>query len=79
VLQFGPSLTGDLEPWAGDSYKVVWRDQREGTGLVQFIITPIGTVAALRLYQSFTPAGLRSPDVDEFRRVTPAMSTVGAR
>jgi CubicO group peptidase (beta-lactamase class C family) len=79
VLQFGPSLTGDLEPWTGDSYKVVWRDQREGTGLVQFIITPIGTVAALRLYQSFTPAGLRSPDVDEFRRVTPAMSTVGAR
>ncbi|HEY7232546.1 MAG TPA: serine hydrolase [Gemmatimonadaceae bacterium] len=79
VLQFGPSLTGDLQPWAGDSYKVVWRDRREGTGLVQFIITPLGTVSALRLYPSFTPAALRSPDVDEFRRVTPAMSTVGAR
>ena len=79
VLQFGPSLTGDLQPWAGDSYKVVWRDKREGTGLVQFIVTPVGTVSALRLYQSFTPGALRSPDVDEFRRVTPAMSTVGAR
>lgn len=79
VLHFGPSLTGDLQKWAGDSYKIVWRDQREGTGLVQFIADPVGTLVSLRLYQSFTRAGLRSPDVEEFRRVTAAMPTVGAR
>jgi len=79
VLHFGPSLEGDLQPWAGDSYKIVWRDQREGTGLVQFIVDPVGTVVSLRLYNSFTPAALRSPDVDEFKRVTAATPTVGAR
>ena len=79
VLQFGPSLAGDLEPWARDSYKIVWRDRREGTGLVQFVVDPVGKVGSLRLYQSLTPAALRSPDVDEFRRVAPAASTVGAR
>ena len=77
TLQFGPSLTGDLEPWARDAYKIVWRDRREGTGLVQFVIDPVGRVALLRLYQSLTPAALRSPDVDEFRRVTTATATVG--
>ncbi len=79
VLQFGPSLTGDLEPWANDSYKIVWRDRREGTGLVAFTVDPLGSVSSLRLYQSLTPAALRSPDVDEFRRVTPAAASLGAR
>jgi len=79
VLQFGPSLTGDLEPWSKDSYKIVWRDRREGTGLVEFLVSPVGTVSALRFYQPLTPAALRSPDIDLFRRVAPATSTVGAR
>jgi hypothetical protein len=79
VLQFGPSLTGDLEAWSKDSYKIVWRDRREGTGLVEFLVSPVGTVSALRFYQPLTPAALRSPDIDLFRRVTPAASTVGAR
>jgi hypothetical protein len=79
VLQFGPSLTGDLEPWSKDSYKIVWRDRREGTGLVEFIVNPVGAVSALRFYQPLTPAALRSPDVDEFRRIASPASTVGAR
>lgn len=77
VLQFGPSLTGDLEPWSKDSYKIVWRDRREGTGLVEFFVSPVGTVSNLRLYQSLNPAALRSPDIDLFRRVTPATAAVG--
>jgi hypothetical protein len=36
-------------------------------------------VSALRFYQPLTPAALRSPDIDLFRRVTPTAPTVGAR
>jgi hypothetical protein len=79
VLQFGPSLTGDLEPWSKDSYKIVWRDRREGTGLVEFFVSPVGTVSNLRLYQSLNPAALRSPDIDLFRRIAPTSPTVGIR
>jgi hypothetical protein len=80
ALQFGASRTGDLEPWSRDAYKVVWRGKREGTGLVQFVVDPVGMVRSLRLYESLTPAALRSPDVDEFRRVAPATAaTVGGR
>jgi hypothetical protein len=79
TLQFGPSLTGDLESWSKDSYKIVWRDRREGTGLVEFLVSPVGTVSALRFYQPLTAAALRSPDIDLFRRIAPPASTVGAR
>jgi hypothetical protein len=79
TLQFGPSLIGELEPWSKDSYKIVWRDRREGTGLVEFMVSPVGTVSALRFYQPLTPAAFRSPDIDLFRRVTPAAPTVGVR
>lgn len=80
VLQYGPSRIGDLEPWSRDAYKVVWREKREGAGLVQFVVDPVGTVRSLRLYESLTPAALRSPDVDEFRKAAPVTAaTVGAR
>jgi len=80
VLQYGAGRVGDLEPWSRDAYKIVWRGKREGSGLVQFIVDPIGTVRSLRLYESLTPAAFRSPDVDEFRKVAPATAAaVGAR
>ena len=79
VLQYGPSRMGDLEPWSRDAYKIVWRGKREGSGLVQFVVDPVGTVRSLRLYESLTPAALRSPDVDEFRKVAPVTAAVGAR
>lgn len=80
VLQFGESRVGDLEPWSRDAYKIVWRERRSGAGLVQFVISPVATVQSLRLYQSLSPAALRSPDVDEFRHVAPtAAAAVGSR
>lgn len=72
VLQYGPLRVGDLQPWSRDAYKIVWHDQRDGAGLVQFVVDPVGAVRSLRLYESLTPAAFRSPDVDEFRRVAPA-------
>jgi hypothetical protein len=80
VLQYGAGRVGDLEPWSRDAYKVIWRGKLPGTGLVQFIVDPVGTVRSLRLYESLTPAAFRSPDVDEFRKITPATAAaVGAR
>lgn len=80
ALQFGPSRIGDLEPWSRDAYKIVWHGRREGSGLVQFVVDPVGTVRSVRLYESLTPAALRSEDVDEFRRVAAATATtVGGR
>ena len=58
VARFGPNFTGDLEPWAYDSFRVTWRDLREGKSMVLFTLDPEGKVAALRI-----------PDIDEFRRV----------
>ena len=78
-LQYGQGRVGDLEPWSRDAYKIVWRGKREGTGLVQFVVDPVGTVRSLRLYESLTPAALRTPDVDEFRKVTPVTAAVGVR
>lgn len=78
-LQYGPARVGDLEPWSRDAYKIVWRDKREGAGLVQFEVDPIGAVRSLRLYETLTPAALRSADVDEFRKVPAATAAVGAR
>ena len=79
-LQYGPGRVGDLQPWSRDAYKVVWHGKREGTGLVQFVVDPVGSVRSLRLYESLTPAALRSPDIDEFRKVAPTTAAaVGAR
>jgi CubicO group peptidase (beta-lactamase class C family) len=79
VLQVGPTSIGDLAPWANDSYKVVWRDHRSGTGLVTFIVDPMGGVSSLRLRRTLTPASLRSQDVDEFSRVPDRAGLAGNR
>lgn len=80
-LQYGDAArAGDLEPWSRDAYKVVWHEKRAGTGLVQFVVDPVGTVRSLRLYESLSPAAFRSPDVDEFRKVGPVTAAaLGAR
>ncbi|MDB4876740.1 MAG: beta-lactamase [Gemmatimonadetes bacterium] len=75
VLHFGSGFTGDLEHWANDSYKITWRDRREGTGLVTFVVNPVGQVSSLKLWQSLTPAALRNEDVDEFKRVGASQSS----
>lgn len=68
VLHFGPGFAGDLESWANDSYKVVWHDRRQGTGLVTFVVDPLGQVSSLRIWSSLTPAALRGEEGDEFKR-----------
>ncbi len=70
VARFGPGFTGDLEPWAYDSFRVTWRDLREGKSMVTFTLDANGKVASLRI-----------PDIDEFKRVPdkPAATAAGGR
>lgn len=44
VLRFGPSFTGDLEPWNYDTFRVTWRAAREGTAFVTFTLDALGRV-----------------------------------
>jgi len=48
VARFGPGFTGDLAPWAYDSFRVTWRDLREGTSMLSFALDAQGKVTALR-------------------------------
>jgi CubicO group peptidase (beta-lactamase class C family) len=74
VLHFGPSFAGDLEHWANDSYKITWHDRRQGSGLVTFLVNPLGQVSSLELWPSLTPAALRSEDGDDFKRLAATTS-----
>ncbi|HEY8166990.1 MAG TPA: serine hydrolase, partial [Gemmatimonadaceae bacterium] len=44
VLELAPKQTGDLEHWHYDTFKVVWRDHRDGTNLVTFSLDVLGNV-----------------------------------
>lgn len=44
VLRFGPSFTGDLEHWNYDTFRVTWRDLREGSAFVTFTLDAAGKV-----------------------------------
>jgi CubicO group peptidase (beta-lactamase class C family) len=68
VLHFGPGFAGDLEHWANDSYKIAWHNRRQGTGLVTFIVDPLGQVSSLKIWSSLSPAAMRSDEGDEFKR-----------
>lgn len=49
VLQLAPRLVGDLEHWNYDTFKVVWRDRRDGTNLVTFTLDPYGRVDMMKV------------------------------
>ncbi len=48
VLELAPKLVGDLEHWNYDTFKVVWRDHRDGTNLVTFALDAEGQVDAMK-------------------------------
>lgn len=48
VLELAPKLVGDLEHWHYDTFKVVWRDHRDGTNLVTFTLDSTGQVELMK-------------------------------
>ena len=49
VLDVAPKVVGDLEHWQYDTFRVIWRDHRDGKGFVQFELDPVsGAVTTMR-------------------------------
>ena len=44
VLDIAPKMLGDMEHWHYDTFRVVWRDHRDGTNLVTFALDMDGKV-----------------------------------
>ncbi|HEU4879765.1 MAG TPA: DUF3471 domain-containing protein, partial [Gemmatimonadaceae bacterium] len=44
VLDFTPKMAGDMEHWHYDTFRVTWRDHREGTNLVTFTLDADGKI-----------------------------------
>jgi hypothetical protein len=44
VLEVAPGMVGDMEHWHYDTFRVVWRDHRDGTNLVTFALDMDGKV-----------------------------------
>lgn len=44
VLDVAPKMVGDMEHWHYDTFRVVWRDHRDGTNLVTFSLDVDGKV-----------------------------------
>jgi len=42
VLDMAPRMVGDMEPWHYDTFRVSWRDHRDGTNLVTFALDADG-------------------------------------
>ncbi len=48
VLALAPKQIGDLEHWHFDTFKVTWRDHRDGWNLVTFALDTEGRIDTLR-------------------------------
>jgi CubicO group peptidase (beta-lactamase class C family) len=48
VLALAPKQIGDLDHWHFDTFKVTWRDHRDGWNLVTFMLDPEGKVDTFR-------------------------------
>jgi hypothetical protein len=70
VLQLAPKQVGDLEHWHYDTFKIVWRDHRDGTNLVTFSLDGLGNVDMMR-----TDAGGLPEEMPVMKRVAVPLST----
>ncbi len=66
VLQYGPSFTGNLEHWNYDTFRVTWRDARQGSAFVTFTLDARGKtdgmdVQGITTFHAAPPAPASSP------------------
>jgi CubicO group peptidase (beta-lactamase class C family) len=73
TLRFGPVLTGRLDHWARDTYRLTWFDAGsafEAPTFVSFVADPFGVVTSLRVRDDLMrPPGMHVWDNDEFNRL----------
>ena len=48
VLNLSPTSVGDVEHWNYDTFRVTWRDHRDGKTLISFILDATGGVSEMR-------------------------------
>jgi CubicO group peptidase (beta-lactamase class C family) len=68
VLNESPTSVGDLEHWNYDTFRVVWRDHRDGKSFVTFGLDPMGKVSEMR----FEPDGQFAEETPVFKRIRTA-------
>jgi CubicO group peptidase (beta-lactamase class C family) len=49
VLDMAPKMIGDMEHWHYDTFKVIWRDHRDGTNLVTFTLDADGQIDTMSI------------------------------
>lgn len=49
AVHLASSLDGDLEPWEGDTFRIVWRDKPLGTSLCGFEVDGRGDVTGIKV------------------------------
>jgi len=65
VLDLAPRLIGDMEHWHYDTFKVTWRDHREGTNLVTFTLDSDGQIDTMS-----TDIGGPQEEIPRMRRIS---------
>ena len=68
VLNESPSSVGDIEHWNYDTFRVIWRDHRDGKSFVTFGLDPLGKVTEMR----FEADGQFAEETPVFKRVRTA-------
>jgi hypothetical protein len=73
TLRFGSTLSGRLDHWASDTYRLTWLDSGSALAVpmfVSFVADPFGGVTSLRVRDDvMCPPGMRNRNNDEFARV----------
>lgn len=83
TLRFGAALSGRLDHWARDTYRLTWFDSGsafEAPTFVSFVADPFGVVTSLRVRDDLMrPPGMHAWDNDEFDRVDETAVTSNAK
>lgn len=68
VLTLSPKTVGDIEHWNYDTFRVVWRDHRDGKEFITFILDATGKVVEMR----FDSDSQFAEETPNFKRVEKA-------
>jgi CubicO group peptidase (beta-lactamase class C family) len=70
VLELAPRQVGDLQHWHYDTFRIVWRDHRDGTNLVTFSLDGLGNIDMMR-----TDAGGPPEEMPVMKRIAVPLTT----
>jgi hypothetical protein len=73
VLELAPKEVGDLQHWHYDTFKVVWRDHRDGWNLVTFSLSDDGKISGYK-----TDWGGPPEEMPVMKRLSDAVSSTSS-